>query len=206
MSEFKNDKMLQIQDTLVSLDLIDEYFCCDLNACLGECCIEGDAGAPIAEAEAEAITEHLDEIMPMLTPAARRVIEEQGPVYRDCEGDLVTSIVDGRECVFTTYAPGGKCLCALEAASRAGKLPPLKPISCHLYPIRIKDYGTFKAVNYHRWKICKPAVACGRRSGLRVYQFLREPLVRHFGQEWYDELDRTATEYLRQYPDGMPGR
>ncbi len=192
--------MLQIQDTLVSLDLIEEFFCCDLDRCLGECCIEGDAGAPITLEEAEKLRENMHLIRPLLTPAAQRVIDEQGPVYFDSEGDLVTSIVEGRDCVFTTYAPGGKCLCALEAASRAGKLPPLKPISCHLYPVRLKDYGGFTAVNYHRWKICKSAVSCGRTRGLRVYEFLKEPLIRRFGQEWYDELDRTAREYLKQYP------
>lgn len=192
--------MLKIQDTLVSLDLIEEFFCCDLDRCLGECCIEGDAGAPVTAEEVERLRDNMELIRPLLTPAAQRVIDEQGPAYFDSEGDLVTSIVDGRDCVFTTYAPGGKCLCALEAASRAGKLPPLKPISCHLYPIRLKDYGGFTAVNYHRWKICRSAVTCGRTKGLRVYEFLKEPLIRRFGQEWYDELDRTAKEYLKQYP------
>lgn len=192
--------MLKIQDTLVSLDLIEEFFCCDLDRCLGECCIEGDAGAPVTAEEVERLRDNMELIRPLLTPGAQRVIDEQGPAYFDSEGDLVTSIVDGRECVFTTYAPGGKCLCALEAASRAGKLPPLKPISCHLYPIRLKDYGGFTAVNYHRWKICRSAVTCGRTKGLRVYEFLKEPLIRRFGQEWYDELDRTAKEYLKQYP------
>ncbi|MDE5877482.1 MAG: DUF3109 family protein [Muribaculaceae bacterium] len=192
--------MLQIQDTLVSLDLIEEFFCCDLDRCLGECCIEGDAGAPVTAEEVEKLRENMHLIRPLLTPAAQRVIDEQGPAYFDSEGDLVTSIVDGRDCVFTTYAPGGKCLCALEAASRAGKLPPLKPISCHLYPVRLKDYGGFTAVNYHRWKICRSAVSCGRTRGLRVYEFLKEPLIRRFGQEWYEELDRTAREYLKQYP------
>lgn len=192
--------MLKIQDTLVSLDLIEEFFCCDLDRCLGECCIEGDAGAPVTAEEVERLRDNMELIRPLLTPGAQRVIDEQGPAYFDSEGDLVTSIVDGRECVFTTYAPGGKCLCALEVASRAGKLPPLKPISCHLYPIRLKDYGGFTAVNYHRWKICRSAVTCGRTKGLRVYEFLKEPLIRRFGQEWYDELDRTAKEYLKQYP------
>ncbi|MDE6679979.1 MAG: DUF3109 family protein [Muribaculaceae bacterium] len=197
--------MLQIKDTLVSLDLIEEFFCCDLDRCLGECCIEGDAGAPVTAEEVERLRENMHLIRPLLTPAAQRVVDEQGPAYVDSEGDLVTSIVGGRDCVFTTYAPGGKCLCALEAASRAGKLPPLKPISCHLYPVRLKDYGGFTAVNYHRWKICRSAVTCGRSRGLRVYEFLKEPLIRRFGQEWYDELDLTAREYLKQYP-GSPRR
>lgn len=190
--------MIQIKDTIVSLDLIEEFFTCDLDSCLGECCIEGDAGAPLSAAEAGRLEEYRDQIRPLLTPAARRVLDEQGPCYVDVEGDLVTSIVGDRDCIFTTYAPGGKCLCALEAASRRGELPQLKPMSCHLYPARLKQYAGFTAVNYHRWKICRSAVACGRSRGVRVYEFLKEPLVRRFGQEWWDELDFTAREYLRQ--------
>ena len=149
--------MLQIDDKIVSLDLVEKYFHCDLESCLGACCIEGDAGAPLTEAEYERLCELLPEVYPLLTPAAQRVIEEQGPGYYDEEGDLVTSIVDGRDCVFTTYAPGGLCLCALEKAHREGKIPFFKPESCHLYPVRLKEYSGFTAVNMHHWKICKCA-------------------------------------------------
>jgi hypothetical protein len=190
--------MLQIKNTLVSLDLIESFFVCDLDTCLGECCIEGDAGAPITKDEYEHLCKILPEIYDDLNPAAQKILTEQGPGYYDEDGDLVTSIVDGRDCVFTCYAPGGKCLCALEKAQREGRIPPSKPISCHLYPIRLKQYDSFTAVNYHRWKICKCAETLGRAKQVRVYQFLREPLIRHFGQEWYDELDFTAKEYLKQ--------
>lgn len=190
--------MLQIQDKLVSLDLIEKFFICDLDACLGACCIEGDAGAPLTDEEYAKLCDLLPEVYPLLTPAAQRVVEEQGPGYYDEEGDLVTSIVGGKDCVFTTYAPGGKCLCALEKAHREGKIPFFKPESCHLYPIRLKEYTGFTAVNYHRWKICRAAETLGRAKGVRVYEFLKGPLVKKFGQEWYDELDMTAKEYLRQ--------
>lgn len=193
--------MLQIKDTLISLDLIEKYFICDLDSCLGACCIEGDAGAPITEEEYERLCELIPEIYPLLLPGAQKVIEEQGPGYYDEEGDLVTSIVNGRDCVFTTYAEGGKCLCALEKAHREGKIPFFKPASCHLYPVRLKQLGgDMTAVNLHRWKICKCAEVLGRAKGVRAYEFLKEPLTRRFGKEWYDELCLVAKEWLAQNP------
>lgn len=190
--------MLLIKNTLVSLDLIERFFVCDLDSCLGQCCIDGDAGAPLLESEKEAIDSHLESILPMLNPSARKIVEEEGSSYIDEEGDLVTQIVGGRDCVFTTYAEGGKCLCALEKAYREGKLPQLKPSSCHLYPVRLKRCGDLTAVNLHRWKICKSAEILGRSKGVRAYEFLKEPLVRKFGKEWYEELCDTAAEWLRQ--------
>lgn len=189
--------MLVIKDTLVSLDLIERFFVCNLDVCLGQCCIDGDAGAPLLEEERDAIEAHMDEILPTLNPAARRIIEEEGSSYTDPDGDLVTQIVEGRDCVYTCYAEGGKCLCALEKAYREGKLPQLKPSSCHLYPVRLKKIGTMTAVNLHRWKICKSAEIKGRKEGIRAYQFLKEPLIRKFGKEWYDELCLTAEEWLK---------
>lgn len=194
--------MLQIQHTLVSLDLVEQFFCCDLEACHGECCIEGDAGAPLSDDEVQPIRDALPAVWDMLTPAARRAINEEGICYHDEEGDLVTQIVGGRDCVFTTYAPGGICLCALEKAYREGRAPQCKPMSCHLYPVRLKEYAGFTAVNFHHWKICRPAVACGKAKGIRAYEFLKEPLTRRFGQEWYNELELTAREYLRQNGKG----
>lgn len=191
--------MLQIDNTLVSLDLAERFFCCDLNSCLGECCIEGDAGAPITEDERREIERILPVIWDDLLPAAQEEIKRSGVAYIDEEGDLVTSIVDGRNCVFTTYGKGGMCHCAIEKASREGKIDFLKPISCHLYPLRLTEYPTFTAVNYHRWKICKCAEILGRSKGLRLYKFLEGPLVRRFGREWYDELCLACEEYLRQY-------
>lgn len=193
--------MIQIKDTLVSLDLIERYFVCDLDACLGQCCIDGDAGAPLAPGEAEKIAEVLPEVEPDLAPRALGAIREEGASYTDPDGDLVTQIVDGRDCVYTCYAPGGKCLCALEKAYRAGRIPDVKPISCRLYPVRVKRYDSFTAVNMHRWKICRPAETLGRKLGVRAYQFLKGPLIARFGKDWYDELELTAYEYLRQFPD-----
>lgn len=191
--------MLLIKDTLVSLDLIERHSVCDLDSCLGQCCIDGDAGAPLLEEERKAIDEHIKEILPLLNPAAQMAIAREGSAYIDPDGDLVTQIVEGRDCVFTTYAEGGKCLCALEKAYREGKLPQLKPSSCHLYPVRLKKVGDMTAVNLHRWKICKCAETLGRAKGVRAYQFLKEPLIRKFGQEWYDELCLTAEQWLKSH-------
>lgn len=190
--------MIAIKDTLVSLDLIERFFVCDLDACHGQCCIDGDAGAPITEDERRDIDNNIDKIMPLLNPQAQRAIVEEGSAYTDPDGDLVTQIVCGRDCVYTTYAEGGICLCALEKAYREGKLPQLKPSSCHLYPVRLKKIGDITAVNLHRWKICRPAETLGRKLGIRAYQFLKEPLIRRFGTEWYDELCLTAQEWLSQ--------
>ena len=199
MEETEETYMLQIQDTLVSLDLLERHFLCDLDKCLGQCCIEGDAGAPVTEEEWRKIEEILPEIMDDLTPAAQAEIRENGVAYVDEEGDLVTSLVNGGQCVFTTFGAGGMCHCAIEKAWREGRVDFMKPVSCHLYPVRVKEYPTFTAVNYHRWNICKCAEVLGRKQGLRAYEFLKGPLTRRFGQEWYDELAATAEEYFKQY-------
>lgn len=193
--------MLQIGDTLVSFDIVEKYFCCDLDACKGACCIEGDAGAPLTIKEDKALKELQPEIRPYLTEKAARAIEEEGASYRDPEGDLVTQLVEGAACVYTCMEKDGLCLCALEKARRAGATKLFKPISCSLYPIRVKDYGNFITLNYDRWKICRPAEKLGKEKGLRVYEFLKEPLIRRFGEEWYAELELTAREWLKTHPD-----
>ncbi len=187
------------ENTLVSLELVERFFCCNLGVCHGDCCIEGDAGAPITKEEYKKLKEILPEVWDYLLPSAQREIEENGVGYLDPEGELVTQIVDGRNCVFTCYEEGGLCSCAIEKAFRAGKINWRKPISCYLYPVRIKKMPTVTAVNYDRWKICKSAEVLGRKEGIRLYQFLKEPLTERFGKEWYDELETNCEEYIRQY-------
>lgn len=196
--------MLQIQDTLVTLDLAEQFFCCDLSKCLGACCIEGDAGAPVTEDEVKEIERVLPEVEADMMPRAIEEVRANGVAYTDVEGDLVTTILDDRNCAFTCYAPGGVCLCALEKAYREGRTDWKKPASCSLYPLRIKEFPTFTAVNYHRWKICRDAEALGRKKGIRLYQFLREPLIARFGADWYAELQQACELYLREYGDNSP--
>lgn len=199
--------MFQIQDTLVSLDLAEEFFCCDLSKCLGACCIEGDAGAPVTPDEVEKIKESLPAIEADMLPRAVEEVRRNGVAYTDEEGDLVTTLLDGRNCAFTCYGPGGVCLCALEKARREGRTSWLKPASCALYPLRLTEYPSFTAVNYHRWSICRDAVANGRRLGIRLYQFLEEPLTERFGAEWYAELKANCELYLAETAKGNhPGR
>lgn len=191
--------IIQVGDVLVSPDIFTECFCCDLSACHGACCIEGDAGAPVTLDEIGHIEDALDTVWLALAASAQSVIDRQGVAYTDNEGDLVTSIVGGKDCAFTCYADDGTCLCALERAYRQGRTAWCKPISCALYPIREKQFaGGLVGLNYHRWDICQPAVKKGRALGLRIYQFLREPLIRRFGQAWYDELCSVAEELKRQ--------
>lgn len=198
---YEEIEMLQIQDTLVSLDIVERFFLCDLDRCLGECCIEGDAGAPITEDEYQTLKRILPDIWDDLLPKSQEVIKESGVGYIDEEGDLVTQIVDGKNCVFTCYGENGMCQCAIEKAYREGRIDFYKPISCHLYPLRLTEYAKFTSVNFHRWKICKAAEVLGRKEGVRLYQFLKEPLTRRFGKEWYDELVKACELYLTQYGD-----
>ena len=194
---------------LISSDILTEQFCCDLSKCKGVCCIEGDAGAPVTLEEIGDIEEVLDTVWPDLSAQAQAVIDRQGVAYNDPEGDLVTSIVGAKDCVFTYYGDiedwethepiKGCCLCALEKAFRAGKSRFCKPVSCALYPIREKDFGHgLIGLNYNRWEVCRDAVKKGKELNLPVYVFLKEPLIRRFGQAWYQELCEVADELRRQ--------
>ena len=190
--------IIQVGDVLVSPDVITEKFCCDLDACKGACCVEGDAGAPVTLDEIAEIEDSLDEVWLQMSARAQAVVDRQGVAYNDPEGELVTSIVDGRDCVFTCHE-GGTCLCLLEKAYRNGRSAFCKPISCALYPIRVKRLaGGLVGLNYHKWSVCAAARAKGEALGLHVYEFLRGPLVRRFGQEWYDELLATIGQLKQQ--------
>ena len=180
--------IIEIDDILVSSDIFTEEFCCDLDACKGICCVEGDAGAPVTLDEIGGIEDALDTVWDDMSASAQAVVDKQGVAYTDRDGDLVTSIVGGKDCVFTCYE-GDCCLCALERAYRSGKTGFCKPISCALYPIREKRLGNgMIALNYNRWDVCRDAVKKGHELHLPVYKFLKEPLIRRFGAEFYEKL------------------
>lgn len=188
----------QIDNVLLTTEILTERFCCDLDACKGECCVEGDAGAPVTLDEVAAIEESLDVVWDDLNASAQTVIDKQGVAYTDQEGDLVTSIVGGKDCVFTCHE-NGCCFCALEKAYRAGKADFCKPISCALYPIReVRLKNSLIGLNYHRWDVCKDAVKKGKELDLPVYKFLKEPLTRRFGAAWYEALEEAAEEILKE--------
>lgn len=190
--------ILQVGNVLVSPDIFTEYFCCDLDVCRGICCVEGDAGAPVELDEIAEIENCLDVVWGDLSASAQSLIDRQGVAYADRDGELVTSIVNGKDCVFTCYS-GATCLCALERACRQGKSRFMKPVSCSLYPIREKKFpGGISGINYHKWQICESARAKGRELNLPLYKFLREPLIRRFGANWYRELLEVADELQAQ--------
>lgn len=199
--------MVHIGDTLVSEDVLSEAFCCDLAACKGGCCnSEGESGAPLDEDELAAMREVLPIVWDDLTPRGREVIEQEGPFFRDKAGDWVTAVVDGHDCVYCTYGEGGMCLCAIEkawregkfktlAGYREGKVPFMKPISCHLYPIRLKTIGDYTVLNYdEQTKMCGCATKLGRKLNVNVYQCLKDALIRKFGEAYYQELETCAKE------------
>ncbi len=174
---------VMVGDVILHSDIITEFFCCDISKCGGRCCEEGDAGAPVTLDEIAYIEDHLDEMWPRMSAGAQTEVDRNGVAYTDPEGELVTSIVCGGNCAFR---------------GTDGCLLPKRPISCHLYPIREKKLGDLAGLNYHRWEICRDAVALGREKGIRVYQFLREPLIRRFGEEWFAELEVTVEEMRKQ--------
>lgn len=190
--------MFHIQDTIVSLDILEKEFCCDLESCKGCCCIEGDAGAPLTDEEEKKLQAILPVLLPDMTKEARQAVEERGLSYFDPSGERVTQIVNDKDCVFARTDHNGWCYCLIEKAYNAGKIDFKKPISCHLYPIRLSEHPTFTAVEYHRWDICHCARVLGKKQHIPLYRFLREPLIRRFGQEWYDELCLTAEEWKKQ--------
>lgn len=190
--------MLQIQNTIVSLDLIRQCFCCDAARCKGACCEEGDSGAPLNEDEKQQMENDLSGIIPYMDPASADIIKTEGISYKDKDGELVTQLKNNRECVFAVKKDG-IWQCAVELAHNDGKSSLRKPLSCWLYPVRVSKHPTFIAVEYHRWDICRTAVASGRKTGIPLYVYLKQPLIARFGKEWYDELDFTAKEFLKLY-------
>lgn len=189
--------MIEIDDKIVSADLLRECFACDIAQCKGICCVEGNAGAPLEADEVEILEREYPNYKPYMTAEGIESVERQGFMVVDEDGDLTTTLVDDAQCAYT-YTENGVTLCAIEKAWAEGKTPFRKPISCHLYPIRVMRFsnGTV-GLNYHRWSVCAPARRCGAKLGIPVYKALREPLVRRFGEEFYKALE-AAEELIRQ--------
>ncbi|MFM1744916.1 MAG: hypothetical protein RLZZ630_853 [Bacteroidota bacterium] len=192
--------MIQIGESLVSTELIESHFVCDLSKCKGACCVEGDSGAPLEEAELKEIESAFPLIRDRLPAEALASIESIGLHTSDSDGDLVTPLVNGnRECVYTVFE-NGVAACAFEKAHAEGIIPFRKPISCHLYPVRIEKMKHYEAVNVHRWSVCAPACSLGEKLKVPMYVFLKEALVRKYGTEWYDELAEVADHYRKANP------
>lgn len=190
--------MIQIDRAIVSLDLFQEHFLCDLMACKGACCVEGDSGAPLTANEAELIEQYYPIFKEHLSAEKQMQVMQNGYAKVDKDGDLVTPLYNNRECVYTFTDEKGITKCAIEKAFLDGKINFRKPVSCHLFPIRITEYKNQDAVNYQQLDICKPGRNCGSRQKLPLYKFLKEPLIRKYGDEWYKELE-IAADYVRNF-------
>lgn len=184
--------MIDIDDKIVSTDLLKECFACDLGQCKGICCVEGNAGAPLEMEEVDILEEEFSNYKPYMTEAGIKAIEEQGFMVIDCDGDYTTPLIDDAECAYS-FEENGITFCAIEKAWREGKCSFQKPISCHLYPIRVAQFsnGTV-GLNYHRWSVCRSAVECGKKLGIPVYKALKEPIIRRFGEAFYNQLEEAA--------------
>ena len=180
--------MIELQNTLISDDIAEEHFVCDLVKCKGACCVEGDLGAPLTEEELPIIDKIVEVVKPYLSDQSKAVLDSEGAYLIDEEGDYSTTTIHGKECVFAIYDDKGILKCGIEKAWSDGNSDFRKPVSCHLYPIRLKQYEEFTAINYDRWHICSPACEKGAALKVPLYKFLKEPLIRHFGKTWYEEL------------------
>ncbi len=186
--------LVEIQDKIVSTQIFERQFVCDLTACKGACCIEGNGGAPVKKEEVDIMVANLDKIRPYMRPEGIAAIEAHGVVYEDEDFEPATTLVNGKECAFVYFDQTNTAKCAIEKAHREGQIDFIKPISCHLYPIRTKQFNEYTALNYEKWDICEPACACGEKLDVPVYKFLKEPLVRAFGPEFYKELEVVSRE------------
>ncbi|WP_300287059.1 DUF3109 family protein [uncultured Alistipes sp.] len=181
--------MIQIDDKIVSLDLLTETFCCDLRRCKGICCVEGDSGAPLELDEGDRLEAEYEAYKPYMKPEGIEAVERQGFIVVDADGDYTTPLIDGRECAYS-FEENGVTMCAVERAYKEGRTDFVKPVSCHLYPIRVSVFGNGTlGLNYHRWEVCRTAREAGRRYGVPVYRALREPIVRRFGEAFFEALE-----------------
>lgn len=189
--------LLEIQDKVVSTQLFERKFVCDLNACKGACCVEGDAGAPLSFEEVGVLEDALEQIKPYMRPEGIAAVEATGVFYIDPENEPATTLVNEKECAFVFFDDKGIAKCAVEHAYNEGEIDFKKPISCHLYPIRVKKFNDFEGLNYNEWDICAPACACGEELNVPVYRFLKEPLIRAFGEEFFKELEIADAEWKK---------
>ena len=190
--------MFQLGKTLVSEDIIENDFVCNLNACKGACCIDGDAGAPLDQEETKLLEEVYPKVKPFLREEGIKAIESLGVFITTEKGELETPLINGQDCAYVFFDEKNIALCGIEEAYNQGDIAWKKPLSCHLYPVRVKDYSEFSAVNYHHWHICDDACSLGKELQVPIYKFVKEALVRKFGTDWYDELEKVATKLKKR--------
>ena len=186
--------MFQLGKTIVSEEIIEKDFVCNLSACKGACCVDGDAGAPLDKEEATILMEIYPKVKPFMRKEGIEVIEKKGAFITTTEGEFETPLINNADCAYVNFDDNGIALCAIEEAHNQGEITWKKPLSCHLYPIRVKDYSEFSAVNYHKWEICDDACSLGAELQVPVYKFVKQALIRKFGEYWYSELEKVAAK------------
>jgi hypothetical protein len=189
--------MFQLGKTIVSEEIIENDFVCNLSACKGACCVDGDAGAPLEDKETEILVDIYSKVKPFLRAEGIKVIEEEGAFVKGDDGEWETPLINGSECAYAFFDDKNTAKCGIEEAYNQGKIKWKKPISCHLYPVRIHEYTELTAVNYHKWEICDPACSLGKELQVPVYKFVKEALIRKFGKDWYSKLEIVAQEHLK---------
>lgn len=189
--------MFQLGETIVSEEILENDFVCNLTACKGACCVDGNAGAPLEDKETEILVDIYTDVKPFLRTEGIAAIQEQGAFVKGDDGEWETPLINNSECAYVVYTTNGTAKCGLEEAYDQGATKWKKPVSCHLYPIRIREYTELTAVNYHKWEICDPACSLGEELKVPIYKFVKEALIRKFGKQWYQELEQVADEYAR---------
>lgn len=189
--------MFQIGKTIVSEEILEQDFVCNLSACRGACCVDGEAGAPLEDHETEILVHNFKDVAPYLRPEGLQAIKEQGAFVKGEDGEWETPLIENKECAYVVFSDKGIAKCGMEEAFNEGATDFRKPLSCHLYPVRVKEYTGLTAVNYHKWEICDPACNLGSKLGIPIYKFVKEALIRKFGEDWYKELEKTADELSR---------
>ena len=190
--------MIEIDDKILSNELFEKKFVCDLQKCKGACCVEGDSGAPLTSEEVNSIGNHINLIKEEMSPSGLSAIENKDFYYVDEDGEQVTSLVNNKECVFVFRDQNNIAKCSIESAYRKNKINFNKPISCHLYPIRVRKYESFKAINIHNWHICKPACDCGSQLNIPVFKFLKEAIIRSWSKEFYNQLEDIYQQFFQK--------
>ena len=184
--------MFQLGKTIVSEDIIEKDFVCNLSACKGECCVAGDAGAPLEESELQIMKDIYKDVKPFLREEGIKAIEEQGVYTTNDYGEHETTLIDGADCAYVIFDDKNTAFCGIEEAYNSGLISWKKPVSCHLYPIRVREYSEFSGVNYDKWEICDDACSLGQELQVPVYKFVKQALIRKFGEDWYAELEKVA--------------
>lgn len=190
--------MIEIEDKIISDDLFEKKFVCDLQKCKGVCCVEGDSGAPLTKKEILEIDKNISKIKTEMSPTGLSILEKKDFYYVDSDGDQVTSLINDKECVFVVYDQNKIAKCSIESAFRKNKINFNKPISCHLYPIRVKKYENFQAINVDSWHICQPACKCGTELNVPVFKFLKNAIVRSWGLIFFQQLDSVYEQFFNQ--------